>query len=159
MPLLPPYPAAIPNAYSLEIQLYRGFCQFRVQNARINANEQRLAQKRGVPTEAPDDLINSVPAGSLGLMTQPYWAPGLKLLRGQKPRARLSVLRHPHAGRSHRSMIEGIGYALSEGAERTSKRSRLPIEAIRIAGGGSQSPAAMQIAADIFGCCASRPHV
>ena len=58
----------------------------------------------------------------------------------------------------YRSLIEGIGYALREGAERSSKRSRIPIEAVRVAGGGSQSSAAMQIAADIFGVPASRPH-
>ena len=28
--------------------------------------------------QARDDLVNSVEPGSLGLMLQPYWAPGLK---------------------------------------------------------------------------------
>lgn len=36
---------------------------------------------------------------------------------------------------------------------------RVKIERFRIAGGGSQSDAAMQIAADIFGMPAERPHV
>jgi sugar (pentulose or hexulose) kinase len=160
VPLLPPYPAAIPNAYSLEIQLYRGFWLVSWFKREFGHNEQRLAQKRGVPTEALfDDLINSVPAGSLGLMTQPYWAPGLKL-PGPEAKGAIIGFGDIHT-RAHvyRSMIEGIGYALREGAERTSRRSRIPIEAIRIAGGGSQSPAAMQIAADIFGLPASRPHV
>ncbi len=160
VPLLPPYPAAIPNAYSLEIQLYRGFWLVSWFKREFGESEQRLARKRGVPTEALfDNLINSVPPGSLGLMTQPYWAPGLKL---PGPEAKGAVIGfgdiHTRA-HVYRSMIEGIGYALREGAERTSKRSRVPIEAVRVAGGGSQSDAAMQIAADIFGLPASRPHI
>jgi len=48
---------------------------------------------------------------------------------------------------------------LREGAERTSRRSGVPLQALRIAGGGSQSRAAMQLTADVFGLPASRPHV
>jgi sugar (pentulose or hexulose) kinase len=58
----------------------------------------------------------------------------------------------------YRAIIEGLAYALREGAERTSKRSGVPITEIRVAGGGSQSRAAMQITADIFGLPACRPH-
>ncbi len=36
---------------------------------------------------------------------------------------------------------------------------RIPIKEIRVAGGGSQSAAAMQLTADIFGLPATRPHV
>jgi sugar (pentulose or hexulose) kinase len=39
------------------------------------------------------------------------------------------------------------------------KRSKVPITALRVAGGGSQSKAALQITADIFGLPTSRPHV
>jgi sugar (pentulose or hexulose) kinase len=59
----------------------------------------------------------------------------------------------------YRAILEGLGYALREGAERTSRRSGVPITALRVAGGGSQSDAAMQLTADIFGLPASRPHV
>ena len=41
----------------------------------------------------------------------------------------------------------------------TSKRTRIPITELRIAGGGSQSPAANQLTADIFGLPTSNPHV
>jgi sugar (pentulose or hexulose) kinase len=63
--------------------------------------------------------------------------------------------------RSHlyRAILEGLAYALREGAERTSKRSGVPITELRVAGGGSQSNAAMQLTADIFGLPASRPHL
>jgi sugar (pentulose or hexulose) kinase len=59
----------------------------------------------------------------------------------------------------YRAILEGLAYALREGAERTSRRSGVPITELRVAGGGSQSNAAMQLTADIFGLPASRPHV
>jgi sugar (pentulose or hexulose) kinase len=59
----------------------------------------------------------------------------------------------------YRAILEGIAYALREGAERATRRSGVPLTALRIAGGGSQSRAAMQLTADIFGLPASRPHV
>ncbi|MEM5776577.1 MAG: FGGY-family carbohydrate kinase, partial [Anaerolineaceae bacterium] len=59
----------------------------------------------------------------------------------------------------YRAILEGLAYALREGAERTSQRSGVPIESLRVAGGGSQSDAGMQLTADVFGLAASRPHV
>jgi sugar (pentulose or hexulose) kinase len=59
----------------------------------------------------------------------------------------------------YRAILEGIAYALREGAERSSRRSGVPLTSLRIAGGGSQSRAAMQLTADVFGLPASRPHV
>jgi sugar (pentulose or hexulose) kinase len=59
----------------------------------------------------------------------------------------------------YRAILEGLAYALREGAERTARRSGVPITQLRVAGGGSQSNAAMQITADIFRLPTSRPHV
>jgi len=59
----------------------------------------------------------------------------------------------------YRAILEGLAYALREGAERTEKRSGVKITELRVAGGGSQSLAAMQLTADVFGLPASRPHV
>ena len=58
----------------------------------------------------------------------------------------------------YRAILEGLAYALREGAERIQKRSRIPITSLRVSGGGSQSDAAMQTTADIFNLPASRPH-
>jgi sugar (pentulose or hexulose) kinase len=58
-------------------------------------------------------------------------------------------------GRSWR----GLAYGLREGKERLEKRANTPITELRISGGGSQSDAAMQLTADIFGLPAIRPHV
>jgi len=123
-------------------------------------NEQRLAKARGVKPEGLfDDLVNSVPAGSMGLTLQPYWAPGL---RSPGPEAKGAVIGfggiHTRAY-FYRAMLEGLAYAMREGAERTSKRSGVPITEVRVAGGGSQSDAAAQLTADIFALPVSRPHV
>jgi sugar (pentulose or hexulose) kinase len=59
----------------------------------------------------------------------------------------------------YRAILEGLAYALREGAERITRRSGVPITNIRISGGGSQSNAAMQITADVFGIPAARPHI
>jgi len=58
----------------------------------------------------------------------------------------------------YRAILEGLAYALREGKERTEKRSGVPITELRVSGGGSQSDAAMQLTADVFGLPAARPH-
>jgi sugar (pentulose or hexulose) kinase len=139
IPLIPPYPSAIPGAYSLEIQIYRGFWMVSWFKQEFGQHEQRLAQER-------QPLL----CGSgVGLKT-----PG--------PEARGAVIGfgdvHTRA-HLYRAILEGLAYALREGAERTVRRSGVPITELRVAGGGSQSRAAMQLTADVFGLPASRPHV
>lgn len=160
IPLIPPYPAAVPGSYSLEIQLFRGYWMVSWFLREFGHNEQRLADQRGIAPETLfDDLVNSVPAGSQGLTLQPYWAPGVK---SPGPDAKGAVIGfggvHTRA-HLYRSILEGLAYALREGAERTSKRSGVPITEVRVAGGGSQSNAALQLTADVFGMPVSRPHV
>lgn len=160
IPLIPPYPAAIPGSYSLEIQIYRGYWMVSWFKREFGLNEERLAAQRGVETEELfDDLVKSVPPGSLGLTLQPYWSPGLKV---PGPEAKGAVIGfgdvHTRA-HLYRSILEGLAYALREGAERTSRKTGVHIQEVRVAGGGSQSNAAMQLTADIFGLPASRPHL
>ena len=160
IPLIPPYPSAIPNAYALEIQIYRGYWMVSWFKREFGQNEERLAKQRGVETEELfDDLVNSVPAGSLGLTLQPYWSPGLKI-PGPEAKGAVIGFGDVHT-RSHlyRSILEGLAYALREGADRTVKRTHIPIKEIRVAGGGSQSKAAMQLTADIFGLPTTNPHI
>lgn len=160
IPLIPPYPAAVPGAYSLEVQIYRGFWMVTWFKQEFGFHEQQRAQQLGVPPETLfDELVHSVPPGSHGLVLQPFWSPGLKF---PGPEARGAVIGFSDAhSRAHlyRAILEGLAYALREGAERTMRRSGIPITALRVAGGGSRSEAAMQITADIFGLPASRPHV
>lgn len=160
IPLIPPYPSAVPDAYSMEFQIYRGYWMVSWFKREFGMNEERLAKQQGIETEELfDALVNSVPSGSMGLVLQPYWSPGLKI-PGPEAKGAIIGFGDIHT-RAHlyRSIIEGLAYGLREGAERTSKRSGVPITEIRVAGGGSQSDAAMQITADVFGLPVSRIHV
>lgn len=160
VPLIPPYPAAVPKLYNLELQIYRGYWMVTWFKHEFGLREQRLADEMGVePEKLFDDLVNSVPPGSQGLVLQPYWSPGL---RDPGPEARGAIIGFSDVHtRAHiyRAILEGLAYALREGRERTEKRSRIPINQILVAGGGSQSDAAMQLTADIFGLPVSRPHL
>jgi sugar (pentulose or hexulose) kinase len=106
-----------------------------------------------------DELVAQVPPGSMGLTLQPYWSPGVKV---PGPEAKGAVIGfgdvHTRA-HLYRAILEGLAYALREGKERTEQRSRVPVTELRVAGGGSQSDAAMQITADVFGLPAARPHL
>jgi sugar (pentulose or hexulose) kinase len=160
IPLIPPYPSAVPDAYSLEIQIYRGYWMVSWFKSEFGHHEQRLANERGItPEELFDELVRAVPPGSAGLVLQPYWSPGLKL---PGPEARGAIIgfggQHTRA-HLYRAILEGLAYALRDGAERTAKRSGTPITELRVAGGGSQSDQALQITADVFGLPASRPHL
>jgi len=160
IPLIPPYPAAVSGAYSLEVQIYRGFWMVSWFKQEFGQQEQKLAEEIGQPPEVLfDDLIRDIPPGSDGLVLQPYWSPGLKI---PGPEARGAVIgfgsTHTRA-HLYRAILEGLAYALREGAERIGQRSKVPISELRVAGGGSQSDIAMQITADIFNLQCSRPHV
>jgi len=160
IPLIPPYPSAIPDAYSLEIQIYRGYWMVNWFKHEFAHHEQSIAEERGIePEELFDELVSAIPPGSDGLVLQPYWSPGLKV---PGPEARGAIIgfgdKHTRA-HLYRAILEGLAYALREGAERTVKRSKIPITELRVAGGGSQSDAALRLTADIFGLPASRPHV
>lgn len=159
IPFIPPYPAAMPSAWNLEIQVYRGYWMVSWFKREFGEREARLAEERGVPPEALfDDLIREVPPGSMGLVLQPYWSPGVKV-PGPEAKGAIVGFGDVHT-RAHlyRAIIEGIAYALREGRERTERRSGQAVTALRVAGGGSQSDAAMQVTADVFGLPASRPH-
>lgn len=160
IPMIPPYPAAVPGAYSLEAQVYRGYWMVSWFKQEFGHLEQGLAAAEGSTPEALfDALVESAPPGAMGLILQPYWSPGLK---EPGPEAKGAVIGFGDVHtRSHlyRAILEGISYALREGKERSERRSGIPITELRVAGGGSQSRAAMQITADIFGLPAARPHV
>ncbi|HEX7976036.1 MAG TPA: FGGY-family carbohydrate kinase [Anaerolineales bacterium] len=160
IPLIPPYPAAVPNAYSLELQIYRGYWMVSWFRHEFGQHEERLAAELGVEPETLfDKLVQSVPPGSQGLLLQPYWSPGLKM-PGPEARGAIIGFGDVHT-RAHlyRAILEGLAYALRDGADRTSRRSGVPITGLRVAGGGSQSNAALQLTADIFGLPTARPHV
>ena len=160
IPLIPPYPSAVPNAYTLEIQIYRGYWMVSWFKDQFAHFEKQIAAERGVETETIiEQLLYKVPPGSMGLILQPYWSPGIKV---PGPEAKGAVIGFGDVhNRAHlyRAILEGLAYALREGKEREEKRSGINMTELRVAGGGSQSNAAMQITADIFGLPTARPHI
>ncbi len=160
LPLIPPLPAALPGHYNLGVQIFRGYWMVSWFKREFAQNEQRLAAEHGVEVESLfDALVHDAPPGALGLTLQPFWSPGLKL-PGPEAKGAIIGFGDVHT-RAHlyRSILEGLAYALRDGAERTNRRSGSTIREIRVAGGGSQSKAAMQITADVFGLPTARPHI
>jgi sugar (pentulose or hexulose) kinase len=159
IPLVPPYPAAIPGAWFVELQVLRGFWMVEWFKREFGADEVARAAARDIPPEALfEDLLAASPPGSMGLILQPYWMPGI---RYPGPEAKGAVVGFGDVhGRAHlyRAAIEGLAYALREAAERIVRRSGVRIRELRVAGGGSQSRAAVQLFADVFGIPAVRPH-
>jgi sugar (pentulose or hexulose) kinase len=160
IPLIPPFPAAVPHAYTLEIMIYRGYWMVSWFKQEFAHLEQMKARDQGIDPEMLfDDLVKQSPPGAMGLVLQPYWSPGLKV-PGPEARGAIIGFGDVH-NRAHvyRAILEGLAYALREGKERLERRSGIPITEVRVAGGGSQSDAAMQLTADIFGLPVGRPHV
>ena len=73
--------------------------------------EQLAANQNLQPETLFDELLTKVPAGSDGLMLQPYWSPS----NGDGPETRGAIIgfNEDHT-RAHlyRAMIEGLTYAL-----------------------------------------------
>ncbi len=149
--LLPAYPAAAPGYWNAEFQIYRGYWLVNWFKEQFGHPEQARAEREGgIPEQFFDELVNAVPAGSEGLILQPYWSPGV---REPGPEARGAVIGWAdHHTRAHlyRAILEGIAYGLRQGLESLEKRSGHAVDLLRVSGGGSQSDGAMQLTADIF---------
>lgn len=159
MTLMPAFPAAIPDQHCSEVMIHRGFWMVSWFKKEFGLREQHIAEERGIePEQLFDELVNAVPPGSMGLMLQPFWSPGNS---APGPEAKGSIIGfgdvHTRA-HMYRAILEGLAYGLKEGMENLEKRNKTKVKTIRVSGGGSQSDAAMQLTADIFGLPTERPH-
>ena len=156
--MIPPYPAAVPGNYYTEVMVYRGFWMVSWFREEFGILERQIAEKENIaPEKLFDALIEKIPPGSMGLMLQPYWSPGTNT----DPYAKGSIIGFGDVHNRaylYRAILEGLVYALREGAEYTQRRTKTPITKLRVSGGGSQSDMAMRITADVFGMPAERPH-
>lgn len=160
IPLIPPYPAAIPDHYNTEVMVFRGFWMVSWFKEQFGHAERQRGLELGVEAETLfDELVESVPPGSMGLMLQPFWSPGIRE-PGLEAKGSIIGFGDVHT-RAHlyRAILEGLAYALRQGREKIERRSGTRIQRLRISGGGSQSDAAMQLTADIFNLPAERPHL
>jgi len=159
LPFVPPYPAALPGHYDIELQIFRGYWMVRWFKEQFGDRESGAAALRGVaPEQLLDELVAAVPPGSLGLTLQPYWSPGLRH-PGADAKGAIIGFGDVHT-RAHvyRAILEGVAYALREGGERIQKKTRVALTGLRVSGGGAQSDAALQLTADIFRLPVGRPH-
>jgi sugar (pentulose or hexulose) kinase len=137
--------------------IYRGFWMVNWFKKEFGQRELIKAKQLGVTPESLfDDLVNQVPPGSMGLMLQPYWSPGLKNLEAKGAIIGFGDV-HTRA-HIYRAILEGLAYALKEGKQTLEKRQKITINRIMVSGGGSQSDAALQLTADIFNLPVHRPH-
>lgn len=159
IPLVPPYPAAVPGAYSLEIQVFRGFWLVEWFRREFGAAEEAAALARGVdPVDVLDELLARTPPGAMGLVFQPTLSPGVRIPGPEAKGAAIGFGDVHTRAHLYRAVVEGLAFALREGGERTERRTGVPITELRVAGGGARSDRVVQIAADVFGLPVARPH-
>ncbi len=159
VPFHPAYPGVIPNTFNVEMMVQRGYWMVSWFKQEFGLHEQQLAAEQGVSPESLfDDLLKQVPAGSMGLMLQPYWGGSMNDSGPEAKGAMIGFGEIHTRAHMYRAMIEGLTYALREGKERVEKRSGQPLKRMMVSGGGSQSDEIMQITADVFGMPVERPH-
>ena len=151
VPFMPAYPAALPEHFNTEIQVFRGFWMVSWFLEQFGEAERRQALERGVPPETLlDELLTQTEPGAGGLVLQPFWNP---VLGETGPEGRGSIIGfkdfHTRA-HVYRALIEGLAFALRSGKERIERRTKTPITCIRLSGGGAQSDQVAQILADVL---------
>jgi sugar (pentulose or hexulose) kinase len=146
---MPPYPAVIPGHYNPEVEIFRGYWMITWFKNEFAHKEVLQAQEHGVPTEQVlDDLLREVPAGSMGLLVQPYWGPGLKHSEAKGAMIGFGdVHRKPHM---YRAVIEGLAYALLDGLQSMERAGKFLAERVAVSGGASRSNEICAITADIM---------
>lgn len=147
---LPAYPSIAAGYYNPEVQIFRGYWMitwFINEFAREISGE--AAMQNVSAEELLEPLLSSVPAGSDGLMVQPYWGAQLK-----HPEMRGSIVGFTGAhtkAHVYRAIIEGINFGLIDAMKTLSRRSGNEIKQVTLSGGGSRSDVICQLTADMFG--------
>ena len=103
------------------------------------------------PYERLTEEASSVPAGSDGLLWAPYLMGERTPHLDTNARGALIGLTASH-GRSHviRSILEGVAYSLKD-TFTLFEEMKVPVNRIRLGGGGARSPLWRQIQADVYG--------
>lgn len=150
----PAYPSVVPGEYNLDVQIYRGYWMinwFLKEFGAMNINDIVIDD---VYPEDYNKKLTTIPAGSDGLLLQPFWGSNL-----DKPEVKGSIIGFSDATtREHfyKAIIEGITYELRLASEGFAKNLKHGFKEVRIAGGGSRSDEICQITADIFGLPVTR---
>lgn len=150
----PAYPSCIDGYYNMDVQIYRGFWMINWFLKEFGNEHIQDVVLDEVEAEAFNKKMMEIPAGSDGLILQPYWGSLLDrpVVKGAVVGFGGSTTRYHF----YKAIVEGIGYALREASEGFEKKLGQRFKSIRIAGGGSRSAEVCQVMADIFGLPVSR---
>jgi len=146
---MPPYPAPIPGHFNPEVEIFRGYWMITWFKNEFAHKEVTEALGKGLTPEVMlDRLLDQAPPGSMGLMVQPFWGPGL-----EHPEAKGAMIGfgdvHKRA-HVYRALIEGLAYGLLDGMQKMEKSVGLHVERAAVSGGASQSDAICRISSDVF---------
>ena len=147
---LPAYPAVISDMYNPEIEIYRGFWLLSWFVQEFGTAEAQEAEKLGcAPEKILDERIKDIPAGSDGLLLQPYWTSGI--LKPNSMGAVVGFSDFHTRYHLYRAIIEGIDLELFMALDIMERRSGLKIRELYVSGGGARSDVVCHITADVFG--------
>jgi len=130
-PPMPAFPAARHGYFMVESAVPRGFWMVSWFKEQFGLEERQRAEATGVSAESLlDELVDEVPAGSLGLMLQPYW--GQDIDPGPEAKGAIIGFGDVHT-RAHlyRALLEGLAFELRAGAERIERRSSRRLQVLR----------------------------
>ena len=149
IPFMPAYPAVIPGFFNPEVEIFRGFWMISWFRNEFALKEVMEAGKKGIPAEeVMNRLLEESPPGSMGLMVQPFWSPGLA-----DPDAKGAMIGFGDVHKKahvYRAVIEGLAYGLRDGLEKIEKTGKTRVNRIMVSGGASQSFQICRIAADVL---------
>ncbi|MBF0224146.1 MAG: FGGY-family carbohydrate kinase [Desulfobacterales bacterium] len=146
---MPPYPAPIPGHYNPEVEILRGFWMITWFKNEFAHKEILEAKEKGtLPEIILNTLLQRIPAGSMGLIVQPYWSPGLKHLSAKGSIIGFGDV-HTKA-HIYKAIIEGLCYGLFDGLKKIEKSGKTIVEKAAVSGGASQSDEICQICSDVF---------
>ncbi len=147
---LPSYSAPYKGAYNMEIQIYCGLWMLKwyIDNFAYDDVEEARRQNCSVE-QILNQKIKNIPAGSDGLVLQPYWQPGLK-----RPNAKGAIVGFSNVHTKYhlyKAIYEGIAFGLREGMDEIVRKTKVKPSYLVISGGGSNSKELCQIISDVFG--------
>ncbi|RYV04148.1 carbohydrate kinase [Shewanella sp. OPT22] len=148
---MPSFPSLLENQYINEVQLERGFWLLTWLIDEFGKEDKDKARLLGKSVEAYICTeIETIPAGSEGLMLSPTWSQGV-IFPGPEAKGCIVGFTPKHT-RFHlyRAAIEGVLFTLKAALIRLEKKHNFPIAVVRITGGGSKSEQVLQMAANIF---------
>lgn len=138
------FPATLADHFCEEFLVDRGYWL-------VNWFCQQYAREGTFPPflEEMNRQAEQIPPGSNGLFVFPFWTPHYVLY----PEARGGILGFTddhEPAHLYRAILESLAYTLRWGLAFLERRAKIRVEALHVVGGGSRSPVALQLTADVF---------